>query len=108
MVSSKLKVTRATWSAMIHRCTNPHNRAWKYYGGANPPVTVDAKWRTFEGFLADMGLKPAGTILSRLMDTGPYTKLNCRYHTRAESALEARRKRLKARYGENGYGSNGK
>jgi hypothetical protein len=102
-----LKTTRATWSAMKDRCTNPRNKMFRYYGGNSPRVLVCDAWLTFEGFLSDMRLKPAGTILSRHLDSGPYAPGNVSWHTRAQSALEQRRTRLKARYGDN-YGSGNK
>src|SRR5260370_19832284 len=31
--------THRSWSAMVCRTTNPHDKEWGSYGGANPPIT---------------------------------------------------------------------
>jgi hypothetical protein len=86
---------------MRDRCTNANNiRAWKYYHNVN----ICDRWRNFYLFLLDLGLRPAGTSLGRLLDTGDYAVGNARWMSRKEQGLERRRKRLRAKYGENGYG----
>jgi hypothetical protein len=80
---------------MIQRCCNPNNPQFRWYGGANPPVTVCARWRSkdgFKNFLFDMNIKPADKTLSRFADTGPYTKSNCAWQTWAEQGIEKRKK----------------
>src|SRR5229473_3869769 len=52
------------WAAMIQRCTNPKNRDWRLYGARG--ITVCARWRKFENFLADMGERPEGLSIDRI------------------------------------------
>jgi hypothetical protein len=90
-----LSRTYVSWSGMIQRCHNPKNAQFRWYGGANPPVTVCARWRGKDGFLnflADMKVRPPNKMLSRLADTGPYTKSNCAWHTSREQGIEKRKK----------------
>ena len=53
---------------MIARCTNPKNISYKNYGGALPPIKVCPEWRTFEGFLKSVGIRPTGTSIGRILD----------------------------------------
>jgi hypothetical protein len=42
-----------TWQGMIQRCTNPKNRAYRWYGGKG--IEVCPRWRnSFTAFLEDM------------------------------------------------------
>lgn len=83
--------TRAyhSWEAMIQRCTNPHTKAFKNYGGRG--ITICDRWRrSFEAFLADMGEPPDGHTLDRKNNDGCYEPDNCRWATRAEQKLNQR------------------
>ena len=88
--------TYSSWISMIHRCTIPTATGYERYGGANPPVLVCESWLKFEGFLADMGERPAGTSLGRFGDIGNYEPGNCAWQTDAEQRAEARNKRRRA------------
>jgi hypothetical protein len=81
------------WASMIQRCTNPKATGWNRYGGANPPVRVCRRWRSFENFLADMGERPEGTSLGRTLDIGAYRPENVSWQTRIEQRAEATKKR---------------
>ena len=98
-----LRKSHSVWNTMLQRCRNPRNKMYRYYGGATPPVLVCAEWLTFAGFLKAMGLQPPGKILSRRLDSGNYEDGNVKWETHQEAALQARRKRLQKKYGEN-YG----
>lgn len=82
----------ACWAAMIQRCTNPKNPGWRYYGAKG--VTVCNRWRMFENFLADVGLKPtAQHSIGRFGDVGNYEPGNCAWQTLAEQRTEQNIKR---------------
>lgn len=69
-----------TWQTMKQRCLNPTNNNYRYYGGRG--ITIDSRWHRLSGFIADMGLRPAGRTLERLDNTKGYYKANCSWETR--------------------------
>lgn len=71
---------------MVRRCTNPKHEAFELYGGAG--VMVCERWLSFENFIADMGLRPEGTTLGRILDMGNYEKGNAFWQTRQEQSLQ--------------------
>lgn len=78
-----------TWKAMWQRCTNPRASKYRYYGGRG--ITVCARWRDFEAFLADMGPRPAGKSIDRVDPDGDYEPGNCRWATQREQVANRRR-----------------
>jgi hypothetical protein len=93
---TKASTTFSSYQAMKQRCTNPNNKGFHRYGGANPPVTIYQSWLGedgFNNFLADMGERPPGTTLGRFLDTGNYEKSNVAWQTPAEQAAEQKKKR---------------
>lgn len=81
--------TYVTWQSMVARCRNVDNPT---YGGAG--IRVCERWHSFENFLADMGERPAGMTIERLLATGDYEPDNCRW----ASALEQSRNRKSSRH----------
>lgn len=83
--------TYRSWNSMLTRCTNPNVSAYPYYGGSG--VSVCARWRSFETFLADVGERPS---LKYSLDRHPnragnYEPGNVRWATKREQRLNQRR-----------------
>lgn len=82
------------WCAIIQRCTNKNNPAYKYYGGRG--IKVCRRWRdSFKLFLKDMGLRPtSGHSIERKKNNVGYTPTNCVWATRTEQANNKRNNRV--------------
>lgn len=87
------------WSSMKDRCNNPHNKAWRWYGGKG--IKVSQEWDDFTVFLSDM--QPtwqAGLSLDRRDSSKGYSKENCRWVTARSQWEEAYRNRYGRDYEE--------
>lgn len=81
-----------TWRGMKERCNNPHNKAYKHYGGRGIKVCVRwARRRGFAAFLLDMGDRPPGCTLDRIDVNGDYEPGNCRWASHAVQHRNHRR-----------------
>ena len=78
--------TYNSWRSMRDRCNNPKLKTYLAYGAKG--ISVCARWNnSFEAFLEDMGLRPAGTSLDRFPNRkGNYEPGNCRWGTAQEQA----------------------
>jgi hypothetical protein len=74
--------THSTWSTMIQRCTNPHNRKYPRYGGRG--IEVYAEWRhDFQAFHDHVSRLPnygePNHTLDRIDNDGNYEPGNVRW-----------------------------
>ena len=65
-------------------------RCQRGYGGG---VRVSAEWEDYATFLADMGVRPPGTTLDRIDNSGNYCKGNCQWATATTQANNRRSNR---------------
>lgn len=80
--------TYRAWHNMLKRCGDPTNAD---YGGRG--ITVCARWRSFDAFLADMGAKPDGLTLERKDNAGNYEPGNCEWASRRVQTRNKRNNR---------------
>ena len=84
------------WNAMIQRCTNPNQKAWKYYGGRG--IAVCSRWSYPGGFVrfySDMGPRPSSQHqIDRIDNNGSYAPENCRWVLRAQQIRNTRKTRM--------------
>jgi hypothetical protein len=80
------------WCGIIQRCTNPNNKAYKYYGGRG--IKICDHWKDFANFIADItaeiGDRPDDLSLDRINNNGNYEPGNIRWATRSEQMLNKR------------------
>ena len=86
---------------MKQRCNNPNHPAFDRYGGAG--ISYDPRWESYDVFLDDMGPRPSGTTLGRLMDLGDYNRDNCRWMTDSEQGEHRIRRGLHQLCSDNGW-----
>jgi hypothetical protein len=81
------------WKKMLSRCSNPQDKAYKYYGARG--ITVCERWKTFDNFLKDMGHRPQpGLSIERIANYDNYTPENCIWATRTQQNRNKRSNHL--------------
>lgn len=80
----------AAWVNMRHRCHNPRNKSYPYYGGRG--IAVCEQWRTsFAAFITDVGPRPSPRhTLDRIDNAGDYEPGNVRWATWKEQRANRR------------------
>jgi hypothetical protein len=81
------------WANMLDRCENPHNKAYKNYGGRG--ITVCQEWHDFFKYLEDL---PDGYFdkaeLDRIDNSKGYSKENVRWLTKQDNCKNRRTNRF--------------
>jgi len=81
---------------MRDRCYNKNRSNYERYGGRG--IKVCDRWRSFENFFADMGLRPSPAhTLDRIDNNSDYGPENCRWATPTEQQ-DNRRNTIKIVY----------
>jgi len=82
-----------TWKTMIYRCTKPHRKEYKNYGGRG--IKVCERWMTLEYFIEDMyQTYQVGLELDRKDNNGDYYLENCHWVTKVKNKQKTRRTNL--------------
>lgn len=77
-----------SWASMMTRCTNSNHPKYSDYGGRG--IRVCERWHTFENFLEDMGPRPDGMTLERVLVNEGYEPENCVWATRKRQSNNTR------------------
>lgn len=86
-------VEHRAWKEMKRRCSSVNNSEYHNYGGRG--IKVCERWlNSFENFLEDMGVRPAGKSLDRIDNNLGYSPDNCRWATKSEQASNKRNNRI--------------
>lgn len=79
-------LTYKSWRAMKGRCDLKSHKSYSSYGGAG--ISYDPRWKSFDAFLADMGVRPEGHTLGRIDHKKDYEKSNCEWQPHKKQARE--------------------
>ncbi len=78
-----------SWASMLQRCENPKNVKYHHYGARG--IKVCERWRNFQSFYADMGLRPSPKhTLERLDNELGYEPKNCAWATKSQQNYNKR------------------
>lgn len=66
----RLRAMKDAFATTKQRCCNESCPDFKYYGGRG--ITICERWlESFDNYLADMGLRPEGMTLERVVQRRP-------------------------------------
>ena len=86
---------RCIFNKMSHRCNNPENTDYNYYGGRG----IKVKFVSFNDFYDyvtnELKADPRGLTIDRINNDGHYERGNIRFVTRAENNRNKRKKYAK-------------
>ena len=78
------------WRHMIGRCTDPSDKAFRWYGSRG----VEVRYADFQSFLADVGQRPSRHhSIGRIDNDGHYEPGNCRWETAEQQQNNTRKNR---------------
>ena len=77
-----------SWYAMWRRCTSVKHVNYANYGGRG--ITVCERWRSFDNFVEDMGIRPNNHTIDRIENDKGYAPNNCRWATPKEQRANQR------------------
>jgi len=80
--------TYTIWVLMRRRCESDYDTEFHNYGGRG--VKYTERWKKFENFLEDMGVRPEGLQIDRIDNDGDYCKENCKWSTPKEQSNNKR------------------
>lgn len=83
-LNGPLRYTYVAWLSMIQRCFYEKHKSYSVYGGAG--IKVCDRWRSFETFLSDMGVRPKNKTIGRIDHKQSYEPSNCQWETLKEQA----------------------
>lgn len=83
------------WCSMHSRCSNPTDRAYRWYGARG--IRVCERWNDFSNFQSDMAPRPTGMTIDRTDNDSGYSKENCRWVTHKENCQNRRKTYTKSR-----------
>lgn len=83
------RVEYSAWNAIVSRCNNPQNIAYKNYGGRG--IKVCKRWLKYKNFIHDVGYRPSKNhSLERRNNDKGYSKSNCYWATRKQQSRNKR------------------
>lgn len=89
MENKKRKALYTAWANMKQRCNNKKNPRYKDWGGRG--ITYTLEWKTFEGFVNDMGHDyELGLSIDRINNDEGYFRENCRWISLSEQTKNRR------------------